>query len=221
MRSPIVFWDVDTQVDFMEPGGALYVRSAEKIEPNLARLTEAARRLSIPVIASADDHQPADPEISSDPDFETTFPPHCMRGTRGARRVEATRLDWTLELRHEPTDPAEIRRALDASWPRLLLHKKELDVFSNPNTKAVLAALDAGRIVVYGVALDFCVQRFVDGLLDHGTPPEIAVVTDATRAIDARRGDQLLERWETEGARLETTDQLLRYLKSAPLAALG
>ena len=34
---PLVFFDVDTQVDFMRPTGRLYVPGAEQIVPNLHR----------------------------------------------------------------------------------------------------------------------------------------------------------------------------------------
>ena len=51
-----VLVDVDTQVDFVEPEGALYVPSAEKLKPNFAKLVRAARDAGVPVVASADAH---------------------------------------------------------------------------------------------------------------------------------------------------------------------
>ena len=40
----VVFWEVDAQADFMLPGGKLYVPGAEKLLPNIRRLTDAARQ---------------------------------------------------------------------------------------------------------------------------------------------------------------------------------
>ena len=94
---PLLFWDVDTQVDFMKEDGKLYVEGAEEIIPNLERLTEAARRLELPVVASADEHVPEDDELSDDPDFEDTYPPHCMKGTRGQEKIPQTRRDDLVE----------------------------------------------------------------------------------------------------------------------------
>ncbi len=217
MSERLVFWDVDTQRDFMDPEGALYVPLAEEINRNLARLTRAAELRSIPVVADADDHEMSDPEISTTPDFRVTFPPHCMRGTEGAERVEATRLDWTLRVGHEPMDSAEIEGGLGASWPRALILKKELDVFSNPNTDRVLDALAPESIVVYGVALDFCVRCVVDGLLERGVH-DIVVVSDATKAIYPSERELLMRRWEAAGVTLSTTDQVLRELAGARVA---
>src|SRR5579884_1635030 len=85
-----VLWDVDTQVDFVCARGKLAVPGAEEAVPAMQRLVEAARAAGIPHVASADDHELTDEEISDTPDFSTTYPPHCLRGTRGARKVSAT-----------------------------------------------------------------------------------------------------------------------------------
>ncbi|MBI2614538.1 MAG: hypothetical protein HYW52_02435, partial [Gemmatimonadetes bacterium] len=49
----LIFWDVDTQYDFMRADGKLYVPDAERIIPNLAQLTGAAHQHGIRVVASA------------------------------------------------------------------------------------------------------------------------------------------------------------------------
>ena len=220
MRERLIFWDVDTQWDFMHPDGALYVPGSEEITGNLARLTRTAEARAIPVVADSDDHELRDPEISTEPDFRATFPPHCMRGTEGAERVEATRLDWTLRVGHEPLQEAEIEHALTTSWPRVLILKKELDVFSNPNTEAVLEALRPDRIVVYGVALDFCVRCVVDGLLERDAA-QIVVVSDATKAIYPTERELLMRRWEAAGVTLETTEGVLRAIDRTDRLAVG
>src|ERR1700693_4949192 len=85
----VIFWDVDTQVDFMLPGGKLYVPGAEKLIPNLKRLTDAARERRVFMLGDACLHTPDDPE------FER-FPPHCVRGTAGAEIIPETRADKIL-----------------------------------------------------------------------------------------------------------------------------
>ena len=56
LAGPLVFVDVDTQRDFLEPTGALYVAGGDEIIPNLARLSEFARRHRVPVLATACSH---------------------------------------------------------------------------------------------------------------------------------------------------------------------
>src|SRR5690349_1061269 len=79
----VIFWEVDTQADFMLPGGKLYVPDAEKLLPNLKRLTDAARDRRVFLVSDACVHSPDDEEFKR-------FPPHCVRGTPGAAIVPET-----------------------------------------------------------------------------------------------------------------------------------
>lgn len=207
LRTDLLFWDVDTQVDFMHPDGALYVPDAEEIVGALRRLTEAARFYDVPTIATADDHQVADAEISNDPDYSTTYPPHCMHGTPGQRKVDATRRPDAVEIGHRALETGEIDR-LAAGADAFLVLKKRFDAFSNPNTERLLAALAPHRVVVYGVALDVCNRAAVEGLWRRGYR-DLAVVTDATKALDPERGEALLAAWRQRGIELVTTDRVL------------
>ena len=79
-RAPrVIFWDVDTQYDFMKADGKLYVPDAEQLVANLKKLTDYAHGHGIRIVASADDHVPEHAEISATPDWKETFPPHCLR----------------------------------------------------------------------------------------------------------------------------------------------
>src|SRR4051812_14404959 len=80
---PLVFVDIDTQRDFLDPSGTLFIVGSEVILPNLARLTGFARTRGIPVVATACAHAMDDVELRH-------FPPHCLVGTPGQGRVPAT-----------------------------------------------------------------------------------------------------------------------------------
>ena len=211
--TPLLFWDVDSQVDFMTPDGKLYVPEAVTLLPNLRRLTGAARDGGIPVVASADDHRTEDAEISETPDFETTYPPHCMSGSPGADRVAETKQEKPVVLGHGPLAKEALEAALEGAREILIL-KRTTDVFSNPNTEGVLRFLDPRRIVIYGVALDVCNRKVVEGLWKRGHR-NLDVVVDATKAIDPATGARLLGEWKDKGARLVTTDQVLAELRES------
>jgi len=80
-----IFYDVDTQNDFMLSTGGLYVPDAENIIGKLAVLTNHARKNSIQIFGSVDAH------TKDDPEFEI-FPPHCVAGTLGQEKVIPARL---------------------------------------------------------------------------------------------------------------------------------
>src|SRR5712692_10697644 len=140
-----ILWDVDTQIDFVHANGKLAVPGAEEAVPAMRRLVETAREAGIPHVASADDHELTDAEISDEPDFETTYPPHCLRGTRGARKIDETDQEDPVPIGLGPF-PERFLRGRE-----FLLHKKHFDVFTNPNTDALLAALDPQEVVLFGV----------------------------------------------------------------------
>jgi len=156
-----VFVDVDTQIDFLFPAGALYVPGAKRLLPAIVRLNHHAAAQGIPLISTTDAHSENDPEFRN-------WPPHCVAGTTGQLK------------------PAETLIGAGQT----IVEKQALDVFSNPDFPALLDRLQADRYVVYGVATDYCVRCAVTGLLATGKPvvlvtDAIAAVSpeDGARAI--------------------------------------
>jgi nicotinamidase/pyrazinamidase len=205
----LVFWDVDTLYDFMKSDGKLYVPGSEEIIPAVKALTDFAHANGIPIIASADNHQLSDREISDTPDWITTFPPHCMRGTPGQLKISEARLQDPLVIEPEPHDPGALARQILGHRGDFLVHKGALDVFTNPNVPTLLRALEPEAIVVYGVATDFCDKYVIDGLLRAVPKAEIFLVTDAVRAINPEEGDRLIAGWGRRGVHMVTVTDLV------------
>jgi nicotinamidase/pyrazinamidase len=205
----LLFWDVDTQVDFMLQSGKLYVPGSEEIIPALRRLTDYAHAHAIRILASADDHVAGHRELSATPDWKETFPEHCMRGTAGQQKIPATELHNPLVIEPAPEDPAALETRVRAHHGDLLLLKHWFDVFTNPNLLPALDAIRPARIVLYGVALDVCDKYAVEGLLRERPGIPLTVVTDAVRAIDPAAGSALLESWKERGVRLATAAEIL------------
>ena len=204
-----VFWDVDTQVDFMSPDGKLYVPGAETIAENLRRLTDFAHANGIRIVASSDNHDPDDAELSDTPDFKDTFPPHCLRGTPGQARIPQTALDNPLLI--EPEEKASaLPDLLQNHAGDILFHKHWFDVFTNRNVSPVVDALSITDVVLYGVALDVCVACAVEGLLQRHPGLALNVVEDAVRGIDEDGRDALLGGWQARGVTITNTDTVLR-----------
>jgi nicotinamidase/pyrazinamidase len=195
-----VLWDVDTQLDFMLPEGKLYVRGAEETVPAMKRLVDAARAAGIVHVASADDHELTDLEIAAEPDFLTTYPPHCLRGTRGARKIPETEQDdpvpITLELLPE--------RYLEGR--EFLIMKKSFDVFTNPNTERLLDRLNPHEVVVFGVATDVCDAAAIRGFLARGL--KVRFVEDAARGLDDERVAVCTASWRERGVEFTTAEEV-------------
>jgi nicotinamidase/pyrazinamidase len=200
----VILWDVDTQVDFMLPQGKLYVPEAEQTAPAMKRLVEAARAAGIVHVASADDHELTDSEISEQPDFQTTYPPHCLRGTRGARKIP--------ETEQEDPVPITLERLPERylAGREFLLLKKSFDVFTNPNTARLLERLDSDEIVVFGVATDVCDDAAIRGFLERGR--KVRFVEDAAKGLNADRVAACTAAWRDAGVEFTTVDEVVASL---------
>jgi len=202
-----IFWEVDTQYDFMLPGGKLYVPGAEKLIPNVKRLTDAAREGRVFLMSDADRHTPQDPEFN-------VWPPHCLAGTQGAVII----LEGLAEKNYVVPNRAGAALPEDLSrYQQVVIEKQTLDVFDNPNTDALLARLATiaekdAEFVVFGVATECCVRCASKGLLERGR--RVALVTDAIETIDPAKGRGTLEELTAKGARLITTDQALALVET-------
>jgi nicotinamidase/pyrazinamidase len=202
--SGTILWDVDTQIDFIESGGKLYFPGAEEARPAMARLVEAARSAGIVHVASCDQHELSDPEISQQPDFDTTWPPHCLLGTRGAEKIPETKQLDPLPLPLVPVPPAILRRLLEGRR-EILIPKKQYDPFTNPNTETLLDALDPDSILLFGVATDICDDAAVRALLRRDR--RITFVEDAARGVDESRVASCVAAWREAGVAFTTAGE--------------
>ncbi len=135
---PTVFIDVDTQLDFLYPAGALYVPGAERLTPIIAQLNHYAAAQGIPLISTVDAHTENDHEFK-------LWPPHCVAGTLGQRKPECT-----------------VVRG------QTILEKQSVDCFTNPRLPGLLESMAADRCVVYGVVTEICVLNAARGLRSRG-----------------------------------------------------
>jgi nicotinamidase/pyrazinamidase len=217
----LIFWDVDTLYDFMRSDGKLYVEGSEEIIPTLEEITNFAHANGIPIVASADNHERSDPEISDSPDWKVTFPPHCMRGTPGQLKIVQTALRNPLVIEPELQDSDALAQRILAHRGDILLHKRALDVFTNPNLPTLLAVLKPEAIVIYGVATDFCDKYTVEGLMRHVPRARLYLVTDAVRAIYPAEGERLIAGWRDEGVGMITARQIIAENVLEPYLATG
>ena len=196
-----IFWEVDVQADFMLPGGKLYVPGAEKLLPNLRRLTDAARQGRVFLVSHGDFHPTDDPEFK-------IFPPHCMKGTAGAELVPEALTDKVVRLANE----AEAKLPEDlTAYQQILLEKQTLNIFESRHADALVQRLGGqAEYVVFGVVTEYCVSFAVKGLLERGR--RVAVVQDAIETLKREDGQKTMAELQSLGARRTTTDQALRAL---------
>jgi nicotinamidase/pyrazinamidase len=229
-----IFYDVDTQHDFMDKDGALYVPGAEEIKPNLEKLTDYAKKEIIPIWGSKDRHFKNDPELKRN---GGQFPDHCMDKTCGMDLVPETHYDlknyespsgfetqtipdktsenetygWNGELEFKVMCSSARPRYINRKWKEVganvIFEKQANDVFTNPAALALMLSLGVKEAVVYGVATDYCVKDAVLGMQKRGI--RCYVGDDAIAAVTPETGKSALEEMVKAGAKLIKTDEVL------------
>lgn len=201
----MIFFDIDTQNDFMRADGALYVPKAEEIQSNIAALLRVAGEGRITTISTRCAHQPGDPEFA-------VFPPHCLEGTEGAERVfrglpALPRYEISVDAEAAPG-------ARLAAGSHYVVSKRVFDLFSNRWLDGLRSegGFRGESCVVFGVATDYCVRACVLGLAAAGA--RVRVVEDAIRGVTAETSDQTLAEWEALGVRMTTTSEVIAEAKA-------
>ena len=194
----LVFWEVDTQEDFMLPGGKLYVPGAERLLPNIRRLTDAARQGHVLLVSHGCYHANDDPEFK-------TFPPHCIKGTPGSAVVPEALTEKVIIL---PNEPAAVLPCDLARYQQIHLEKQTLDIFESRHAAELVERLgDTVEFIVFGVVTEYCVRFAAKGLLERGR--RVWVVKDAIETLKAEDGKRTVAELQALGARFITTDQAL------------
>jgi len=202
--SNLIFWEVDTQADFMLPGGKLYVPGAERLLPNIRRLTDAARQGRVFLVSHGCYHTKDDPEFK-------TFPPHCIKGTSGSAYVPEALTEKVVTVPNDPT--ATLPRDL-SQYQQIHLEKQTLDIFESRHAAELVKRLgDDTKFVVFGVVTEYCVRLAAKGLLERGH--RVSVVKDAIETLKAEDGERTIAELESLGANFITTDQALGRLDVA------
>ncbi len=205
MRSrDYILWEVDVQADFMLPGGKLYVPGAEKLLPNIRKLTDAARRDEVFLVSHGCFHPENDPEFSQ-------FPPHCLKGTAGAELVPEALADKVARVENVPSAklPADL-----APYQQILLEKQTLDIFKTLHADELVDRLaNTAEFVVFGVVTEYCVNFAVKGLLERKR--RVACVCDAIETLAPEAGSQTVSEFQRMGARLTTTDEILQRIAAS------
>jgi nicotinamidase/pyrazinamidase len=197
-----VFWEVDVQADFMLPGGKLYVPGAEKLLPNIRKLTDAARRDEVFLVSHGCFHPPDDPEFQQ-------FPPHCLKGTPGAEFVPEALANKFARIENRST--AKLPEDL-SKYQQIVLEKQTLDIFDTHHADALVERLGSSpEFVVFGVVTEYCVNYAAKGLLARKR--RVTVVKDAIETLDPQVGARTISDLKSLGARLVTTDEALANLR--------
>jgi nicotinamidase/pyrazinamidase len=197
---------VDLQKDFMNKGGALYVNGSEEIKPNIKKIIRTFINSDYHIWFTLDTHFYGDREISGEPDYINTFPPHCLYDTEGVEVIEEV-------IKFEDTYKA----------PVICFEKNKFSVFEgNPRFIEELKKLGyIDNIYIMGCAGDFCVKALIEGLIkykgDFVNYTNLYIIKDAIASVDDNNFNHFLKSFAVETSysfiNVITTNDLISSIK--------
>jgi nicotinamidase/pyrazinamidase len=179
---------VDLQNDFM-PGGALGVQTGDNVIPPLNRCIAEFHRLGLPIFATRDWHPPD--HCSFQPQGGP-WPRHCVAGTRGAEFAALLSL------------PASARIISKATASKTEAYSS----FQGTDLAAQLTDLGCTRLLVGGLATDYCVKATALDARREGL--DVVVFEDAVRAVDVQPGDgqRAFEEMTEKGVQITSVERM-------------
>jgi nicotinamidase/pyrazinamidase len=165
---------VDVQNDFADPAGSLYVPGGEEVIPFINDQIEIAALAGATLVYSQDWHPPSTPHFSKDGGI---WPVHCVAETKGAE------LHPDLDVRDGAIFVKKGSEGEDG-YSAFTMRDPVSDETSS--TGLVERLGDVNRVVVVGLALDYCVKETA---LDGARHFDTVLLADGTRAVGLRPGD--------------------------------
>jgi nicotinamidase/pyrazinamidase len=199
----VIFWEVDTQADFMLPGGKLYVPGAEHILPNLIRLTDQAREGRVLLISHGCIHEENDPEFAQ-------FPAHCIRDTPGSQFVPEALAHKVVTV--PKGAGSQLPHDLD-EHQQIVLEKETLDIFDTRHANELVRRLNPdAEFFVFGVVTEICVRLAVKGLLERGR--HVSIVEDAIATLNPADGQHAIAELRALGAKIVSTEEAINRARA-------
>ncbi len=182
---------VDVQNDFADPAGSLHVGEGEAVLPVINAQVEAALAAGAHVVYTQDWHPPSTPHFAKD---GGTWPVHCVAGTWGAELHPDLRVAGPVVRKGQ---------AGEDGYSGFTMADPRTGDAVPTELEALLRDREVGRLVVAGLATDYCVRATVLDARALGLP--VTVLTAAVRAVDLSAGDgeRAFDEMRAAGAALE------------------
>src|SRR6266545_3407046 len=181
---------VDVQNDFADPGGSLYVHGGEQVVPVVNREIDRARQAGATVVYTQDWHPESTPHFEKDGGI---WPVHCVQGTWGAEFHPELQVEGEAEVVRKGSGGED-------GYSGFTVRDPSSGEEQPTRLEQILHDKDARRVVVVGLAADYCVKETAIDAAAKGFGT--VVLLEAVRAVDLEPGDgqRALEDVQRSGA---------------------
>lgn len=196
MISPCIFIDMDTQNDFFDPKGAMPIKGASEIRDNLKRLTNHAKKHSIKIFSGVESFK------RCKDDDNRKF---CYSGTNGQKKIPETHVKNACVIRTD--DESMNYESMLKKCEQIILEKSDFKFFDNPHALKLLKKTRIKNCIVYGIAIDYGIERVVLDLIENGF--KVWIPVDAVKPINEENREPVMKELRSKGAEMWSTDSII------------
>ncbi|WP_025272720.1 isochorismatase family protein [Haloglycomyces albus] len=157
---------VDVQNDFCE-GGSMGVTGGGAVAEAITDLIRNSPKRWDHIVATRDWHIDPGGHFSPEPDFQDSWPPHCVVGTDGA--------EFHPSFNSEAAEAIFDKGAYDAAYSGFEGNRGEVSL------NDWLRQNDVDTVDIVGIATDYCVKATAADAADNGF--DTTVLVDYTAAV--------------------------------------
>lgn len=184
---------VDTQNDFADPNGSLFVKDGNRILDFVNGEIAQAREAGCLIVFTQDWHPPDTPHFQKDGGI---WPVHCVGGTWGAEFVEG------LDVRDEDH---KVRKGVggEDGYSGFTVQDPKTEEKQSTELESLLRSEGIQKAIVVGLATDYCVRATAIDSAKKGF--DTIVLSEGIRSVDLEAGDgeRAMDEMRAAGAHVE------------------
>lgn len=189
------------------PGfGELGVNNGERIVPKINALLGAFAVRNLPTFTTQDWHPVDTAHFADEPNFNTSWPVHCVAYTEGAKIHPGINLPENSTAFYKGREKLE-RGEDDTSYSGFNAIRFSDDL----ELPVWLERKQVTTVALGGLALDYCVKATALDLRQK-MGLDVIVIADTTAPVAQETGLQAIDELEASGVQIATTDEILRKL---------
>ena len=135
-----------------------------------------------------------------------------MAGEPGSERVGFLGKLPIEYVQIDKMDTEAIQNLICKEQFHIVIKKDSIDVFSNCNTDKLVELISPKKVVVFGVALDFCVYYVVQGLRRF-SDIKLCLLKDVVKGLGVRPDNEIFDELRQMGVEITELSELKRVLQ--------
>jgi nicotinamidase/pyrazinamidase len=183
---------VDLQNDFADPAGSLAVAGGDDVVTAVNAAVEQAQAAGSLIVATQDWHPESTPHFAKD---GGTWPVHCVAGTWGAELHPGFRL---------PATAPRVRKGQNGEdgYSGFTMRDPESGEETSTELESLLREADIERVVVCGLATDYCVRATALDAVALGFEVTVLGTASAAVNLEPHHGEEALSEMADAGVEI-------------------